>query len=229
MDDPEKPAEPDPGQASAQERGRDRPATERRILDSAQKILTEQGPAGLGVNAIARAAGVDKQLIYRYFGGLDGLLAALGERIAQWWQDRLLEGTAPNPPATYGEMIEGLAVRLLQIMRSEPLAMQTALWELSDTSGLVAPLAASRARVLGAWMAKARGALKPPEGVDAPAVNAMIVSGISYIVLASRTASTVIGLATREEATWERIEMAIRQLVRCVYLEHGREPASATM
>ena len=36
--------------------------------------MTEKGFASVGVNAIASAAGVDKQLIYYYFGGLDGLI-----------------------------------------------------------------------------------------------------------------------------------------------------------
>lgn len=201
----------------AQDRSRDRPATKRRILDAAQAILTDQGPSGFGVNAVARAAAVDKQLIYRYFGGLDGLLSALGERIAEWWQDQLLDGVPDTKPASYGEMIEGLALRLLQVMRREPLAVQTALWELSDASGLVAALSAARAQALGAWMARTRGDLRPPDGVDAPAINAMIVSAVSYMVLASRTSSTVVGLTTTDDATWVRIETAIRALVRGVY------------
>jgi AcrR family transcriptional regulator len=210
---PANPAEAIP----AKDRSRDRPATERRILDAAQSILIEQGPSGFGVNAVARAAGVDKQLIYRYFGGLDGLLGALGERLAHWWQDRLLEGAPTTPPKSYGDLIEMLALRLVHIMRNEPLALQCVLWELTDGSGPVASLTAARARALGAWMARARGDLRPPEGVDAQAVNAMIVSGLSYIVLASRTSNTVIGLATQEEATWRRIETAIRVLVRGAY------------
>jgi AcrR family transcriptional regulator len=196
---------------------RDRSATTQRILDAAQTILTDLGPSGFGVNAVARAAEVDKQLIYRYFGGLDGLLAALGERVADWWQDRLLEGAPETPPASYGALIELLALRLLQIMRSEPLAVQSALWELSDASGLVAPLTAARSRAMAAWMARARGDLRPPEGIDAAAVNAMIVSAISYTVLASRTSGTVVGLATSDDATWIRIEAAIRGLLRGVY------------
>ncbi len=201
----------------AKDRSRDRPATERRILDAAQSILTKDGPSGFGINAVARAANVDKQLIYRYYGGLDGLLAALGERLALWWQDRLLEGAPSTPPQTYGDLIEGLALRLLYIMRSEPLALQSALWELSDSSGPVAALSASRSRALGAWIARARGDLLPPDGVDAPAINAMIISAIGYFVLASRTSANVIGLATQDEATWTRLEAAICVLIRGAY------------
>jgi AcrR family transcriptional regulator len=202
------------GAAAPTARSRNRSATEGRILEAAQAILVEHGPSGFGINAVARRADVDKQLIYRYFGGMEGLLAALGERLAAWWQDRLLDGAPARPPPSYGQLIELLAVRLLHVMRAEPVARQSALWELSDASGAVASLAAARSRALGAWIAQARGNLRPPEGVDAPAVNAMIVSGISYLVLASRTSDTVIGLDTRDDATWTRLEGAVRHLVR---------------
>lgn len=199
------------------DRVRDRSATEARILDAAQAILIAEGPSGFGVNAVARAAGVDKQLIYRYFGGLEGLLVALGERIAAWWQDRLLDETPDTPPSSYGDLMERLALRLLRVMRTEPLALQSALWELTDTSGLARTLAASRSRALGAWMARVRGDLQPPDGVDAPAINAMMVSAVSHVVLASRTADAVVGLPTDDPQTWERIENAIVFLVRGAY------------
>lgn len=49
--------------------------------------------------------------------------------------------------------------------------------------------------------------------MDAPAINALIVSGISCPVLASRTSGNVIGLATEDEATRTRIETAVCTVV----------------
>lgn len=205
------------GTPLVRDRTRDRAGTERRILDAAQAILTAEGSAGFGVNAVARAAGVDKQLIYRYFGGLDGLLAALGGRLAEWWQDRLLADAPAMPPTNYGDLIEMLALRLVRIMRTEPLALHCVLWELTDGSGPVAALKVARSQALGVWMVQTRGNLHPPLGVDAAAVNALIISAISYLVLANRTSSHVIGLAMEDPATWTRIEAAIRLLVRGAY------------
>lgn len=210
------PTDPD-DKAPPKDIGRDRPATERRIIDAAQSILTLQGAAGFGVNAVARAARVDKQLIYRYFGGLEGLLGALGERLAQWWQEQLLRDAPSTPPACYGDLIEILALRLVRVLRDEPLAQHCLLWELTDGSGPVVALSAARAKALGSWMAETRGTLRPPEGVDAPAINALLISGISAFVLASRTSNDVIGLATKEDATWSRIEAAVRVLVQGAY------------
>lgn len=206
-------AEPPAGAA----RTRDREATAARILDEAQRILTEDGPGALGINAVARAAEVDKQLIYRYFGGLEGLLEALGERIAAWWQERLMDGAPETPPASYPALIERLALRLLQIMRTEPLARQSTLWELTDRTGLARALTASRTRSHGAWMARMRGDLPVPEAIDAPAVNALLIAAISYAVLAGDASQSVIGLPADDPATWDRIEAAVVRLVRGGY------------
>jgi hypothetical protein len=59
---------------AAAPRSRDRAATEERILAAVGQVLARDGFGAIGVNAIAREAGVDKVLIYRYFGGLPELL-----------------------------------------------------------------------------------------------------------------------------------------------------------
>lgn len=53
---------------------KDRAATEKKIYDAFISLLEEKGPQGVGINAIAKKAGVSKELIYRYYGGLKGLL-----------------------------------------------------------------------------------------------------------------------------------------------------------
>ncbi len=56
---------------------RDAAKTKAQILVSARAILARDGFAGLGVNALAGEAGVGKPLIYRYFGNMEGVAAAL--------------------------------------------------------------------------------------------------------------------------------------------------------
>lgn len=55
---------------------RDRDATEQRMLKAVGEMIRRDGFEKLGVNAVAAHCGVSKILIYRYFGSLDGLLAA---------------------------------------------------------------------------------------------------------------------------------------------------------
>ena len=63
---------------------RDRFATRAAILESAAELIAAHGVDALGVNALADAAGCDKVLIYRYFGGLDGVLETLGAGRTMW-------------------------------------------------------------------------------------------------------------------------------------------------
>lgn len=56
--------------------------TRARILDAARQILAREGFHGLGVNALASEAGVGKPLIYRYFGNMAGVAAALAGDLA---------------------------------------------------------------------------------------------------------------------------------------------------
>jgi AcrR family transcriptional regulator len=54
--------------------GRNKARTKQRFLDAVEEILTTKGTAGLKVNDIAKIAGLDKKLIYKYFGGTDQLM-----------------------------------------------------------------------------------------------------------------------------------------------------------
>lgn len=53
---------------------KDKEATKRRLVKAVGELLKSAGPKSLGINKIAKAAGVDKKLIYRYFGGADQLI-----------------------------------------------------------------------------------------------------------------------------------------------------------
>lgn len=59
---------------------KDRAATEDKIYNAFLAILKEKGPQGIGINAIAKEAGVSKGLIYRYFGGMKGLLLQFAQK-----------------------------------------------------------------------------------------------------------------------------------------------------
>lgn len=198
-------------------RQRDREETERTILAAAKKVLAESGFQGFGVNAIAREAGCDKQLVYRYFGGVDGLVDAIGADLATWWAEALKPASALPPPHAYAELMERLALGCIDALRADPLVQKIAVWEISDPSPQVARLNASRSKGLGQWIVQARGTLTPPEGVDAPALNAIVMAAIQHLVLASVTAGHFTGALLKTEKDWDRIRAAVKALIAAVY------------
>lgn len=53
---------------------RNKERSKKKFLDAVGEILKTRGYAALKINDIAKVAGVDKKMIYTYFGGIDGLI-----------------------------------------------------------------------------------------------------------------------------------------------------------
>ena len=61
------------------------------VLDAAERLFAEQGPANVSLRAIAQDAGVNYGLVHRHFGTKDDLLDRLLERYAERWNARVEE------------------------------------------------------------------------------------------------------------------------------------------
>ena len=196
-------------------RPRDRGRTETAILAAARAVLAEAGFQGFGVNAVARRAGCDKQLIYRYFGGIDGLVDGIGADLGGWLSDRL---AAPQPPpADYAALAERLILGFLDALRHDQLVQKIIAWELSEPSPLVARLTAARSTAIGVWFARARGELVPPPGIDGAAINTLLIAAVQQLVLSASAIGGFAGVPLASDADWERIRAAVRLIVRRLY------------
>lgn len=196
-------------------RQRDRARTEAGIIAAARDVLAESGFQGFGVNAVARRAGCDKQLIYRYFGGIDGLVEAIGGELATWLGDRLTHDAAPA--TSYAMLAERLILGFLEALRGDILVQKICAWELSDPSPLVARLTQARGAAIGAWFARERGTLVPPPGLDGPAINTVLIAAVQLLVLSGSAAGAFAGVPLRSDADWDRIRKAARALIAGVY------------
>src|SRR6202790_310856 len=88
------------GSAAAEPRRRDPVATQRKLLVAARREFAANGLAGARVDDIAARAGVNKQLVYHYFGDKDALYLA----VLEWVYEEIraqerklnLEGLPPD-------------------------------------------------------------------------------------------------------------------------------------
>jgi len=202
------------------DRGRDRTRTEDTILAAARRVLVEKGFGGWGVNAIARAAGCDKQLIYRYYGGLDGLAEALGTQIARETEAALANAPPPEV-ASYGALVAALIDAQFDLLRSHPVMQRIIAWELSEANALTRAFADARSRALTDWFAQVKGNFAAPAGVDAPAINAVLIAAVQQMVLSGASIGGFAGMPLAEPADWERLRAAIRRMVLSAYAEPG--------
>lgn len=197
-------------------RARNRDETQAAILAAAQALLADEGFSGFGVNALARRSGYDKQLIYRYFGGLDGLMDALGEALAGWVATRLAPALAQDPGPGYGDLVEAVLVAYLDALRADSLMQKLVAWELSDPSPEVLRLANQRSRAMGELVLRLKGDRQPPPGLDAPALNAILIAAIQHLVLAGATSGRFSGMALATEADWDRAKAMLRRIIQAV-------------
>jgi AcrR family transcriptional regulator len=84
-------------QAAKPERKRDRQATETRLFQAGVEVMSALGYEAATTKRIAAAAGVNEQLLTRYFGGKAGLLAAV---LRSYTKTELLRERSARPQPT---------------------------------------------------------------------------------------------------------------------------------
>lgn len=198
--------------AKSEPQRRDREATEQRIVDAAARVLARDGAAGFGINAVAAEAGADKKLIYRYFGDLGGVLAVLGAQLELW-----AGPTEPPTGKTYGDRVGEVFNGYSAHVRRDPLLQRLLAWELAEAAPALKSLDAARSKAMQAALPMLRGAEGPPDDVDAPAINAVLLAAINYLALRARTLGSFAGLDLSSPAGRARVDAAIRFLATRAY------------
>lgn len=202
---------------TTEQKTRNAPETQRRILQAAMTLLAESGRDGFGINAIARQAGCDKQLIYRYFQGLEGLADAVGIELANRLEQDLSSMTNPSEFSSYAGLMEHLLLALLEVLRRDRIMQQIIAWEMTGPCDLTRRMSHERGQKLGAWIVRVRGALPVPTHVDAPAINAILIASTQQLVLSSASTASFAGLPLHSEADWERVRAALSSMVKAIY------------
>ena len=165
-------------------RQRDPAATKQRIADAAVQMLSEKGFTALGINAIAASAGIDKQMIYYHFGGFEGLIRHIGSQLDVW----LGEVLPPVQGEPYAKAVYRLMMAYNKSVRDNVMVQRLLAWELVEPSAVLQELELARSSEMLKWVAQQRAAALPaPDGVDAPAINAVLMAGLNYLALRERS------------------------------------------
>lgn len=205
---------PKPRRRSGPQRPHDAGATKKLIIDAAMRLLAEQGFTALGVNSVAQAAGVDKQLIYYHFGGLDGLIRQLGSQLELWLGAPL----AAREGEAYGQTVHRLLTEYAGALRQNRLVLRMLAWELAEPSEALQELEAARSAAMGEWVKHVRATAGPaPDGIDAPAINAVLLAALHYLALREQSVGSFAGMDIRSPEGAARIAAAIELITQRVY------------
>ena len=211
---------PSPG-PSPKERGipiadrRDAEETRARILEALKRIVLRDGLGAVGINALAREAGCDKVLIYRYFGDLDGVYSVFAEGADFWWTvEGMIAGLDAKTPAT--EAFKILLRRHAEAIRARPVTLAVLAAETTERTPLVIALETvreKRALALADWIVRH---LTVPRGIDVAAIMLLLSSALTYLAMRARKIRVMSGIEIKSDDDWQRLLRACDALVESI-------------
>lgn len=155
------------GQQNTRSRNRER--TEASLIEAVGAVIARDGVAALSATAVAEQAGVDRMLVNRYFGDLDGLLKRYASsRELCWRADELLDGLAVGGTVLARPALLVLVLlRYLRLLAARPVLLSILAAEIASPSGLTRAISTQREteekRLFGALGRLAGEALSPEE------------------------------------------------------------------
>jgi AcrR family transcriptional regulator len=211
---------------------RDRFATRAVILESAAAIVAARGVAGIGVNSLAEAARCDKVLIYRYFGGLDGVLSALGAERMVWPRVQLGEDGSEGD-ASLAEAVEALLLEEWAALSGGTLMLASAGAELAEGgASLAAATSMQRAELHGRMIVALREKHRIPPYVDLPALLELLSAALTLFALRAAQAPSAGRVGSRTAPTppfdpatpegWRRVEKMVAAVTRALLADGAR-------
>jgi len=191
----------------------DRKATEARLLKKAGELIEREGFEALGINRLAGEAGVSKVLIYRYFGGLDGLLRRWA-REAHFW-NRFSPGELQLQGLSLAELrlrAEKLFVSQWRFLRAQPAFRALLRWHLASDTPLsreiMAEVETAGRQVMEAFLAELT--TEDPEE-ELSGLVALMIGGIYYLGLMADRADVFNRLPLHLPEGADPVESSIRR------------------
>ena len=103
-------------------------------------------------------------------------------------------------------------------LRTNTLVQRLLAWELVEPSAILAELELARSAAMGKWLAGVRSAVQPPPaGVDAPAVNALLMAGVQDLALREKSVGQFMGVDIHTAEGVARIARAVEFIAGKVY------------
>lgn len=201
-----------------------REKTEKAILEALEAQLIEGGMQSVGVNAIAKRAGVSKELIYRYFDGLPGLMSAwmMGR---DYWSSKagvLRDDDTSN--LTPSALISGMLREQEAVLARDQAVAAVRRWELIERTEIGDRLRSRREREARTFIDRLDGLT---DHADVPAFVGVLLAGILYLSLRAKTEDVFLGVPLRSEDGWSRIWSAVDLMLTALPEDLREEPLRA--
>lgn len=185
-----------------------REQTECKILEAVASIVESDGFEKLGINTIALKANVSKMLIYRYFGGLEELVARFIMQKDYWANtDTLILN-----PHSVGDSIKSMFRNQIEQLRNDVTLRRLCRWELSCHNASIDRLRDKREEN-GCNLIKVVSRLTGCSNSEVASLASILSASISYLTLIEDQCPTYNGIALQTDKGWEQIAQGVDMIV----------------
>ncbi|WP_223609268.1 TetR/AcrR family transcriptional regulator [Chryseobacterium sp. OSA05B] len=196
---------------------RNKERSKKKFLDAVGKILKTKGYAGLKVNDIATVAGVDKKMIYTYFGGMNGLIDEY-IRSQDYWSNVTTDKMVPDFESGGRLFTEAMLLEQYDYVFKNKELQKLLLWRLSEPRKALNNMTNAQeenGESLFKFIIEPHFREKTQ---DFRAISAIIISGLYYLNMYSALNGSVFcGIDLSTEEGREKIKKAVSFLVDQTY------------
>lgn len=188
--------------------------SEKQLLEAVSTIIAEEGFSKIGINRIARTAGCDKVLIYRYFGGLDGLITAWAKKHDFYMQafDAFAHKIETIGKVDLRELTKEILLSQLRFTRGDKMHQELLRWELSG--GLKFEAIRHLREEHGYRLQKTLERKAGIEDAHFSMYITFLIASIDYTVLSTLEYPRFNGIDFSEESAWADYEHTL-----CAYID----------
>ena len=196
--------------------------SKKKFLDAVGKILRTKGHTALKVTDIAATAGIDKKMIYNYFGGIDGLIDEYIRSQDYWSKVTIdeIDKIKSKPEDGGRSFIEKMLLSQFDYVYKSKEVQKLLLWRISEPRKSLRKLTSTQEEN-GEYIFKF---LVDPhfkeQAEEVRSIMAILVSGLYYLTMyAAMNGSIFCGIDIDTSNGRERIKKAISFLLNQTY-EH---------
>ena len=189
---------------------RNRAKTTQRIVEALEEVIAERGLEGVGVNRVAEKASVSKVLIYRYFGGMEGLLeyyVKMG-KLFPTFTPAVLDQIRPLHDSDVARIWYRQVIQTYRYFRTFKAAREVLKASVIENDSI----AETAARAQDEEMTRLVSQLSFVKGADTQAVSAVMLGAMNYLTIMAQNDRTMVSIDLRSEEGWQRIENAVKTI-----------------
>ncbi|PAW95174.1 hypothetical protein CKK33_17380 [Mucilaginibacter sp. MD40] len=195
--------------------------TKQKIINAVGEIFKAEGREGLNYAKIAARAGVDRGLIYRYFGkNIDKLVEAYVVQKDYWlkFAEKINAEVSKHTHESSKDLIIDILVNHWRYFSVETEMQQLILWELTGNSDLMRSIHNTRELMAQPIIEMAEAELKH-KTIKFKPIAVLLLGGIYYAnVHALHNGKIICGMDVKSEQGQADILDAIKQIIEWIYM-----------